>query len=267
MNHAMMLAGSAGPIEFVEPPGKWVSLALTVSIHVVLAVFLFYGVRWQSKPIEAVRVELIRALPAPEAAVPPPSTPEPQPAPEPEPAPPPKLIEPPKAKPVPPPPAPAPAKPDIVQKEKPKKKPEPPPKAEPPARPNRMAERLAADDKRLSNLKRNEAIDRELNAARNAQLSAERNKAVDEWIEKIRGKVRGKINLPPNIRDNPEAVFEITLLISGEVRSVKLRQSSGSPALDAAIERAISNSSPFPKPSSPEVFERDLILRLRPMEN
>jgi colicin import membrane protein len=74
--------------------------------------------------------------------------------------------------------------------------------------------------------------------------------------------------LPPDLRGNPEAVFELIQLPTGEVRtgSVKLRRSSGQPALDEAIERAILKSSPLPKPDKPELFDRSLEIRYRPLD-
>ena len=74
--------------------GKRISIALAIAVHLLLAGFLFYGVRWQTKATDVVEVELVRAIAEPEPAAPPvavPPTPTPPPAPEPkaEPAPPP----------------------------------------------------------------------------------------------------------------------------------------------------------------------------------
>jgi TonB family protein len=72
--------------------------------------------------------------------------------------------------------------------------------------------------------------------------------------------------LPPEIKGNPEAIFEVTQLPSGEVISVKLKKSSGHAALDAAVERAILKSSPLPKPEQSDVFSRLLTIPYRPLE-
>ena len=45
--------------------------------------------------------------------------------------------------------------------------------------------------------------------------------------------------LPPDIPGNPEAIFDVVQLPTGEVMSAKLRKSSGYQAYDAAVERAI----------------------------
>ncbi|NMG36117.1 TonB C-terminal domain-containing protein, partial [Azoarcus sp. TTM-91] len=71
-----------------DHPGKWASIGLTVAVHVGLALFLFFGVRWQSEPPASLEVEL--------AAAPPRSAPTPAPQPEPKPEPPPPPVPEPK---------------------------------------------------------------------------------------------------------------------------------------------------------------------------
>ena len=102
---------------------------------------------------------------------------------------------------------------------------------------------------------------------RQAQAGAARDKMLAAWISQIRGKVRGNIVLPPEVKGNPEAIFDVTLLPSGEVIAVRLKQSSGQASLDAAVERAILKSSPLPKPEQAELFTRALELRYKPVEN
>ncbi|MFA4968498.1 MAG: cell envelope biogenesis protein TolA, partial [Sulfuritalea sp.] len=92
--------------------GKRISIALAIAVHLLLAAFLFYGVRWQTKATDVVEVELVRAVPEP-AAVATPATP-----PVPVAVPPAPTVEPPPK----PEPAPPPPKPDIAIKEKPKPK-------------------------------------------------------------------------------------------------------------------------------------------------
>ena len=65
---------------------------------------------------------------------------------------------------------------------------------------------------------------------------------------------------------NPEALFEVTQLPSGDVLDVKVRRSSGNAALDAAVERAIRRSSPLPKPAQPELFNRILNIPYQPYD-
>lgn len=236
--------------------------------------------------------------PPPEPKVEPPPKPAPKPVaypqpprPEPEPkveSPPPKPVpksvaypEPPRPKPEPKPePKAEPKPPEIAIKAKPEPpKPAPPPKpvATPQPEPRAEAQRLIEEQ-----LKR-EALDLEMKKlarqaeheaevlrerAREQQLADARARAVADYIAKVRAKIRGNIVLPPDLRGNPEAVFEVSQLPTGEVLSpVRLKRSSGNPALDAAIERAILKSSPLPKAPQPELFSRVLELKFRPLED
>jgi colicin import membrane protein len=232
--------------------GKRISIALAIAVHLLLAGFLIYGVRWQTKATDVVEVELVRAAPEPAVAAPPPVAVPPAPTPEP-PAP--------KAEPAPPPP-----KPDIAVKEK--EKPKPPPKAEP-VRPrvDPIQEQLKRETEQLTQRKQVESAARELSQVKAAQAAAVRNKAIADYLGRIRGKIRGNIVLPPEIKGNPEALFDITQLPSGEIISVRLKRSSGHAALDAAIERAILKSSPLPKPESADLFSRSIELRYRPQDD
>jgi colicin import membrane protein len=110
---------------------------------------------------------------------------------------------------------------------------------------------------------RTEQADR---AAKEAAAARARTKSEGEYVAKIRGKIRGNIILANEPPGNPEAVFEVNQLPTGEVLDVRLTKSSGNPAYDQAVERAILKSSPLPKPDQPEVFQRRLMLRFRPNE-
>jgi colicin import membrane protein len=77
-------------------------------------------------------------------------------------------------------------------------------------------------------------------------------------------KIRGNILLPVGIPGNPEVVFRVTQLPTGEIMRVELIKSSGYVPLDDAVERAILKSSPLPKPDNPAHFERDLRIPYRP---
>lgn len=250
-------------------PGRRISIALAIAVHLVLAMFLFYGVHWQSERPEAVEVELVRALPAPSTPAPAPA-PEVKPEPRPEPPPPP------------PEPKPAPHEPEIAVKEKPPKKekakPPPPkemarpipkeaPKALPkPPPPNPFADALKREDEQLARNEAQAAAARELQQIDDARRKAAAESAMAAYIAKISETIRRNLTLPPGVKGNPEAVVDVTQLPSGEVLSVRLTKSSGHSALDRAIERAITKSSPLPKPDSPGLFQRQLVLSFKPLE-
>jgi colicin import membrane protein len=249
----------AAGVSLYPEPGKVPSVVLAVAVHLLLAAFLFFGVRWQSRQPEAVMVELWNSPPAPavEQVV---TRPEPPPKPEvkPEIKPEPKVekaVEPPK--------------PDIAleKKKEPLKKPEPPKKTEP-----------AKKSEPKLNLDRNKDIRAQLESEtaalektrildqmkrEGAALAASANAA---YIGKLKGKIRSNVVLPPDIPGNPEAIFDVVQLPTGEVMSVRLRKSSGHKAYDAAVERAILKSSPLPRPDRPEQFQRSLEIKFKPLD-
>ena len=102
--------------------------------------------------------------------------------------------------------------------------------------------------------------------AEQAAAGAARSRSQLEWIDKIRSRIRGYINLPPDIPGNPEAIFDVVQLPTGEIIDVKLRKSSGVRAYDDAVQRAILKSSPLPKPVPADLFQRNLELHFRPLD-
>jgi colicin import membrane protein len=202
---------------------------LSALVHICLLVVLFLGVRFQSNPPDTVTVELWEK--------PPPPKPVPQPEPEPQ-------VK----------------KPDIALPEKPKPKPKPEPKRDL-AFEKKLREQAALEERKIDEQRK----ERELRELIARQQAAARSKAIAAWQDKIVGKVRGNIifdirTVPPSI----EAIFDVTLLPSGEVLDAIKRKSSGNAAYDDAVYRAILKSSPLPKPDDPSVFERRLTLKFHP---
>lgn len=101
-------------------------------------------------------------------------------------------------------------------------------------------------------------------AARTA--AARTSDARADYENRIRMRVRSNLVRPPGLSGNPEAEFAVSQLPDGTVTNVRMIRSSGFATLDDAIERAIRVSSPLPLPSSPELFQRELRLRFRPLE-
>jgi colicin import membrane protein len=218
---------------------------LSAIVHACLLAVLFFGVRFQSNPPETVTVELWEAPPQP---------------------PPPPVVEekPPPPKPVPQPePEPQVKKPDIalVEKPKPKPKPKPEPKRDLAAE-KRLREQVALEEKKIDEQRK----ERELRELIARQQAAARSKALATWTDKIRAKIRGNIILPQDIPGNPEAIFDITILPTGEVLTVRKRKSSGHAGYDDAVERAILKSSPLPQPDDRSVFQRQLELTFHPQD-
>ena len=99
------------------------------------------------------------------------------------------------------------------------------------------------------------------------QASAGRSKGLADYAQKLRLRIKDKTSLTGlNVQGNPQAVFEVTQLPSGEILTVKLRKSSGNKPLDEAIERGILKSSPLPSPDQADLFQRDLEIKYKPFD-
>jgi len=226
-----------------DEPGGVAPAALSLLVHCILLAMLVFGLGWQSKHPDAVEVELWSQLPV--VQPPPPVEAKPQPKPEIKPRPEPKVEQ--RA-----------PKPDIaVEREKkaPKKKEEPPLKFD---TTSRIREQLAQEQKALQARERQDVL---------KQFAQPAAPSIDAgYADKIRTRIKMNIVLPPGIKGNPEAIFDVTQLPTGEVLSVRLVTSSGYTPYDEAVERAIRKSSPLPRPDRPEQFRRELQLKFRPQE-
>ena len=269
--------GSLGMHERYEP-GAVRSAVLSAAVHLFLRAALVFGVRWQNRPPEAVVVELwespptVMSQPEPPALLP---EPQPQQAVPPPPPPPPEAaarIEKPdiaRKTPLEVKPKPAPPKPAVETKKTPEKKKtvekRAPPKPDPAvaaAQAKRMNEELAREQ---AALRAQGEIARVRELAARGEAAA-RAKALADYESKIRAKVRGNLVLPHDIEGNPEAIFDVVQLPTGEVITARLRKSSGHRGYDEALERAILKSSPLPRPDRPDIFSRELRLTFHPQE-
>jgi colicin import membrane protein len=254
-------------------------------MHAGFVVLLVFGVAWQkrhSEPAAIVDLWSSMAPPRQEAPVPPPPRAEPRIEPKPEPkAPPPK----PEVKRDP--------KPDIALREKlekerkAKEQQELEKKKLEQKKPDEAKKLKAQQQQQVELKKKDEALEKEriakeLEAKRlaqeksdlNAKLAKERasaqSKEIDAYVLQIRNKIRRNIVEPPNLQGNPEVVFEVRVLPGGDILedTIRLTRSSGNPAYDQAVERAIRKASPLPVPSDPATFDqfRNQILRIRPKE-
>jgi colicin import membrane protein len=233
---------SAAALPPRERPALAPSFALSALVHVALLGVMFLGVRFQSHPPAVVNVELWDTPPPPaveEKPPPPPPAVKPEPEREPE-------VK----------------KPEIALPEKPKAKPKPPPPKRDLAFEKRLREQAATEQKQLDDQRK----ERELRDLIARQQADARSKLLAAWTDKIRAKIRGNIILPQDIPGNPEAIFDVTLLPTGEVLTVRKRKSSGHAGYDDAVERAILKSSPLPQPDDRNLFQRQLELKFRPQE-
>lgn len=241
-------------------------MLFTLAVHLLLIAALFLGVQWKRSEPEAMQVELWSPTPVKATRVAQPPEP-------------PKVVvaEPKKPEPVPV-KVEAPKKPDIVVKEEKKvpepKKPEPPkpePKKPEPVKPEpKPAPKVDPFKEMLERETRERQAVSEQNLqavlAEKEQRASANRRGLESYAMKIRIAIRNRIVLPPGISGNPEAIFEVNQLPGGDVLSVRQKRSSGIPALDAAIERAILSASPLPRPDDPAHFQRVLEIKYKPFE-
>jgi len=247
-------------------PGRLRAVILAVVVHVLFFGFIVVGVSWQSRPSAPVEAELWDKLP-PVAAKPPPEPPKPDP-PKPEPPKP----EPPKAEDKPEPPKPDPeialkAEREKREREKQKKEDEAKKKREELEAAKKKREQEEAAKKKREDEKRRREEEAAKHEAEKARAAAEdaRQKVFNEFVNRIRAKIRSRANVPDTVTGKPSVQIQIRILPGGDVLDIRVLRSSGNRTYDNAIERAIRSAQPLPVPeANSELFPqfRDLILNI-----
>ena len=269
------------PYSIPEEPGRWRAITLAATVHIVLIIFLWLGVQWQSQKPIAIEAEIwspqIR-----EAAPIPPSKPISKPkselttktAP-----PPPKVIEPP-------------LRPEIaLEREKRRKEQEHKERIrqEQVRLEKQRQQQKEAEEHKLKEVEANKAAQEK--AARKAEADAKKKQAAieaaadkkhraedldrmmrqaaginstdntstatqsqgprgnPEYAQKVGAKIKSNINfnVPDGMTGNPSVQYEVQLLPDGTVAGLRLTKSSGIAGFDEAVRRAIEKSQPYPK--------------------
>ncbi|MDD5330096.1 MAG: energy transducer TonB [Sulfuricella sp.] len=263
------------PAERKEPGRKW-AVMLAVLVHLMFAAVLVFGVNWQTREASPVIAELWNSLPPVSAPAP---KREPVVEPKPEPRPEPKVEPKPAPKPEPKLEQPKPAKVDIALKEKEKEKKRKEDERKKAEAEKKQREQLK-EQERKELLAQVEAEQAELSKQRAAAAETRRQKmaaaaqaaalarGMEDAMGRISSHVRRFVVMPADVAGNPQAIFEVSLLPTGEVLNVKLSRSSGNTAYDNAVERAIHKASPLPLPADPSLVGRfrELKLKFRPNE-
>jgi colicin import membrane protein len=252
---------------------------LALSMHALLVGALWVSVQWRTEPAGAVVVELWGAAPAAEPTVAAPPLPPPAPS----------RVEPEPERP----------KADIVIEKKPAPKVEPPPdtkKIE--AEKRRVAEeaKKAEAEKKQRELEQRKQAEAAAHAAeqkrddqrRDAVRRAEEARMLAQagssggspggtpgaggrgdagYAALLAGVIKPRIvyAVPDGTSPGIHADFEVDLLPTGEILAVRLIKPSGLPGYDAAVERAIRRTDPFPRKPDGTV-ERTMRLTFRPVE-
>ncbi len=237
--------------------GTGPAFMISLAAHTMLFLAIAFVVRWKTEPAGPVSAELWGGLPpvVEPASVPPPPPPPPvkvERAPEPEPAKPDIVIEQKKPDPKPE------KKAEPVKKIEPVKKAEPDPKVEQRKREDEAkAARVAQAAEAATQKQRDAAIQRALAAAGGSATSPASGGVAagspglsDSYKGQVVSCIRPNIvfSVPEGIRPKQHvAEFEVQLMPTGEqMGPPRLVSTSGLPAYDEAVKRAIRRCDPFP---------------------
>lgn len=273
------MSSSASPYFIPAEPGRYSATMLALLMHAALLLFFWIGIDWRNEVPLAVEAE-VWDMKIQEAAPKPVAPPEPEKE-APQPKPQPKPVEKVEEK------TPEAPKVDIAleQEKKRQRKLEQEKKLEQERLEKKREQELAekeAEKKRLEKeklaaleAKKKQALEEKQKLAKE---EAAREKLRAEEMRRITGvvagtggkgdaprstgprgdpnyasaviaKIKSNLSYPGahDMADNPQAVYKIDLLPSGEVLGVKKIKSSGIPAYDLAVENAIAKSSPLPR--------------------
>jgi len=249
-------------LPYVVPrePGRGKAVALAVLVHALLFAFLWIGINWVSQPPESLEVDTFT-----QAELDQNNTPEP-----PQPVPTPKVEDR------------APVDNDAEIRTAQQKKKEAEDAARLAAEQKKAEEKKKADEarrekeqedaekKREDDLKKKEQAKKDqaekklLDQARQAEIDRIKKEAGNStasaparpgggkgdsvWAGKVSAKIKSLIsfNAGPSANPNATAEFDVKLLPDGSVASANLTKSSGIPAFDQAVERAIKAAAPYP---------------------
>lgn len=252
---------------------------LALLVHGLFFMLMVFSFNWKHVSTQEVaQVELWESIPRPHVKAPelkpePKLTPPPKPEPKPESLPTPKADIQLKAKP----PAPEVKKPPKVEPQKPNpalkaKEEEKKAKEEEMKRKEalrKLQEDLLKDERPVDHDAEKALADAKAatDAKRAAQAQAASSGIVNDYMARIRAKIRSNVNKEVCGNGKPVLVFHIAMMPTGELNGLpQLVQSSGLPACDQAVEFAIMKSVPLPLPPQTELFTyfRDSTLTFKP---
>ena len=271
---------------------------LAVTVHLILLAVLVFGFRWQESEPVVLQAQIWQDIPSVQSA---PPQPAPRPVPQPVPVPPPKPVPKPTPAPV---QKPEVEKPDIAlrkareeklkqeklkeqkqkeQKQKEQKQKEQKQKEQKQKEQKQKELEKQKQDKQKQIEKQKElqkqTLEKQMRQAQQEKIdalnrmmqqraAAAKSSLIDKYKAMIHNRIKRFVVVPPDLKGNPEAEFTVVLLPDGEVLKATLVKSSGYPAYDAAVERAILRASPLPLPPDASLFDefRTLDLHFRPSE-
>lgn len=225
---------------FKTPPfvqQNWQSISLSLLVHIILFMFLWFHVTWRNQKILPLEAELWSPPTISQPSVPTPRVKE---------IPIKKIL---------PPPA---HKTEVVKTPKPeitiKKEKLTRPTASDKEKQDKTSEekiRKAQEQEEVKlKQRREENLQRLLkNSAQESTHNSSNNSTSNpQYIAQIAAKIKSNTNftLPNNLKDNPSVEYEVSLLPDGSIRKVIKKKGSSLPLFDEAVLRAIEKSAPYP---------------------
>lgn len=125
--------------------------------------------------------------------------------------------------------------------------------------------RKAADDAR-SQKQREDELRSQLEEEE-GRAQAENAGLLNQYIAMIEQRIVRNWNRPPSARTGLECRVKVAQTPTGTVLSVQIDQCNGDAAVKQSIEAAVMKSSPLPPPPDPRLFERNLVLVFKPLED
>jgi colicin import membrane protein len=236
-------------------------LAMALAVHALLLIAIAFGVSWRSSNPAGVEAELWAAVP--QIAAPKPVEPEPTPQPvkKPEPPPPPPKVETPKQ--------------DDAQIAIEKAKREEQKRKEEQRREDELKRQKEEQQRKLAEaekLKKEQAEQKKREAAAEAAAQAQRQKQLERmaalagdgapnstgtaaksagpsasYAGRIKARILPNIVFPDSVSGNPQATVEVKVAPDGTIIGRRLLKSSGVPAWDEAVLRAIDKTEVLPR--------------------
>ena len=125
--------------------------------------------------------------------------------------------------------------------------------------------RKAADDARAQKQREDEL--RSQIEEEEGRSQAENAGLLNQYIAMIEQRIVRNWNRPPSARAGLECRVRVTQTPTGTVLTVQIDQCNGDAAVKQSIEAAVMRSSPLPPPPDPRLFERNLVLVFKPLDD
>jgi colicin import membrane protein len=125
--------------------------------------------------------------------------------------------------------------------------------------------RKSAEDARLQ--QQREAELRNQIEEEEGRSQAENSGLLNQYIAMIEQRIVRNWNRPPSARPGLECRVRVAQTPGGTVLSVQIDQCNGDAAVRQSIEAAVMRASPLPPPPDPRLFERNLVLVFKPLED